>query len=717
MRIPSSPITMTPPTTQVTPVTATLETPARPLMSAFVSDFGDGVPNRVSAGYDTVEFVDSVKLTGHYSSATIVYLMNLDSSTYTHETAGFLPSLETTLGAGSSRPTQQSITGGPLNQSDFNNLVNRAPNRFDDSDRLAIDPNNFGLDTRSQQVQVDNIRDIMRELLVSSNVPEPLRTAWEDESSVSVLDQIEEYLSTLDDEQEPTIAETFQEMRKKYEEALAYRQVSGAPSQPEPVEEDTPTLEMLSPEEQAMVRELMARDQEVRNHEMAHAVAGVGMASGATYTYQRGPDGKQYAIGGEVQIQIQPGGTPEETLRRAQQAQAAATAPSNPSAADLQVAAMAGRMQEQAQLEMASRAATAEQEALAQASEAEEAVEAHQELTPDRPIGRLSEDALSQMSAVEEEKQQEAMRSEGNAEPTRLDLEREVARLTVAAPMGAYAEQFKMEQELDRRSFGSLELAQEVAGVPTPQVVDARAEQQEVYEQRVERNEGRREEVEVRSPKIDIQPSGSVDVEDERATLTTDVEFPRATIQDSLFVEPPTLFELQEIAESYDGLNANDAANGIPRSDEGLASEATEFDPIVPMGVEQNDPFAALQELVQRRENRLSNVLERTQSEKQKTIEANRNLSVQGNPSPISLEDFSEEILFQPEVSQLDFAEQVNTDGQLLIQASSGTVGPSRMVPAGQDQSRSLITPDRLLNEVETAQAVQELQEMFSMQD
>jgi hypothetical protein len=132
------------------------------------------------------------------------------------------------------------------------------------------------------------------------------------------------------------------------------------------------------------------------------------------------------------------------------------------------------------------------------------------------------------------------------------------------------------------------------------------------------------------------------------------------------------------------------------------------------MGVEQNDPFAALQDLVQRREARLNNILERTQDEKQKTIEANRNLSIQGNPNPVSLEEFSDEVLFQPEVSQLDFAEQVNTDGQLLIQASSGSVGPSRLVPAGQDQSRSLITPDRMLNEVETAQAIQELQEMFS---
>lgn len=539
MRIPTGissvgPITTVPSTSSVT---ATLQTPARPLMAAFVSDFGGaGVPTRISAGIDTVEFVDQVKLKGHFSASAIAYLVGYDPSIYTHLT--LLPSLETTLSAGQSRPTQQSITGGVLDQADFLNLVNRAPNRFDESDRLAIDPNNLDFDTRTQQVRVDNIRDVMRELLKTSNVPEPLSTAWEENTDISVLDKIEEYLLTLEDE--PSIVERFQELRKKYEEAQSYQQVSGVPGQAEPVEENTPTLEMLSPEEQAMVRDLMARDQEVRSHELAHQTAGAGMTSGAAYTYQLGPDGKQYAIGGEVQIQIQPGATPEETLRRAQQAAAAATAPANPSAADLQVAAMAGRMQEQAQLEMASRVAAAEEEALAQAAQAEDTKEAQQEQVQELAIGRLSPDALTQLSAAEEEKEQEAMRAEGNAEPTRLNLEREVARLTVAAPMGAYAEQFKMEQELDRRAFGSLELAQEIAGVPTPQVVEARSEQQALYEARVERNEGRREEVEVRAPEIDIQPSGSADVEDARASLTADIEFPRATIQDSLFVEAPT---------------------------------------------------------------------------------------------------------------------------------------------------------------------------------
>lgn len=57
----------------------------------------------------------------------------------------------------------------------------------------------------------------------------------------------------------------------------------------------------LSDEEQKQVEELQKRDREVKQHEQAHLSAGAGIVvSGPTYQYQRGPDGNQYAIGGEV---------------------------------------------------------------------------------------------------------------------------------------------------------------------------------------------------------------------------------------------------------------------------------------------------------------------------------------------------------------------------------------------------------------------------------
>ncbi len=57
------------------------------------------------------------------------------------------------------------------------------------------------------------------------------------------------------------------------------------------------------------------RDREVRAHEMAHLAAAGGLASsGATFTYQHGPDGVSYAIGGEVKIDTSSGSNPEETI-------------------------------------------------------------------------------------------------------------------------------------------------------------------------------------------------------------------------------------------------------------------------------------------------------------------------------------------------------------------------------------------------------------------
>ena len=112
--------------------------------------------------------------------------------------------------------------------------------------------------------------------------------------------------------------------------------------------------QQLSKEERAMVAKLEARDREVRAHEMAHIAAGGGIVRGGpSYTFQTGPDGKRYAIGGEVQIDTSPGKTPQETLEKAQKIRAAALAPAQPSSTDLAVAADAAQMAAEAQQEIA----------------------------------------------------------------------------------------------------------------------------------------------------------------------------------------------------------------------------------------------------------------------------------------------------------------------------------------------------------------------------
>ena len=108
----------------------------------------------------------------------------------------------------------------------------------------------------------------------------------------------------------------------------------------------------LTPEEQAQVRELQKRDREVRAHEAAHRAAAGGLATGGSYTYQTGPDGRNYAVGGEVSISASSSGSPEEKLRQAETIRRAALAPADPSPQDRQVAAQAAAMAAQARSEI-----------------------------------------------------------------------------------------------------------------------------------------------------------------------------------------------------------------------------------------------------------------------------------------------------------------------------------------------------------------------------
>ena len=101
----------------------------------------------------------------------------------------------------------------------------------------------------------------------------------------------------------------------------------------------------LSLEEQRMVAELQAADTNVRAHEAAHMAAGGGLTSPASYTYERGPDNKMYAVAGEVGISTGEGNTPQESLNKAQTIRRAALAPADPSPQDLKVAAQAASME------------------------------------------------------------------------------------------------------------------------------------------------------------------------------------------------------------------------------------------------------------------------------------------------------------------------------------------------------------------------------------
>ena len=177
-------------------------------------------------------------------------------------------------------------------------------------------------------------------------------------------------------------------------------------------EEESPRETQQLRQEQLEIADLASRDREVRAHEQAHASVGGSYAGAPTYTFKRGPDGKSYAVGGEVSIDTSPiPGDPEATLRKMELVQRAALAPAEPSAQDLRVAAEAAAQATQARAELGR----------------EEAVAAAEERATEREE-RLAEEE-EKASSEEEEKPQQAA-----ATPPRLDLYLRLAQLQAPPP-------------------------------------------------------------------------------------------------------------------------------------------------------------------------------------------------------------------------------------------------------------------------------------------
>ena len=110
----------------------------------------------------------------------------------------------------------------------------------------------------------------------------------------------------------------------------------------------------LSEEELRTLTDLKARDREVRAHESAHQAVGGQYTGSISYVYERGPDGAQYAVGGEVSIDVSPvAGDPQATIEKMRVVRSAALAPAQPSGQDRAVAAEAMQQMLQAQSELA----------------------------------------------------------------------------------------------------------------------------------------------------------------------------------------------------------------------------------------------------------------------------------------------------------------------------------------------------------------------------
>lgn len=98
------------------------------------------------------------------------------------------------------------------------------------------------------------------------------------------------------------------------------------------------------------INELKARDQEVRSHERAHSAVGGAFTGSPNYSFEAGPDGKKYAVEGDVSVDLSTvEGDPRATIAKMQKVHAAALAPANPSVQDTRIAASAAQIILQAQ--------------------------------------------------------------------------------------------------------------------------------------------------------------------------------------------------------------------------------------------------------------------------------------------------------------------------------------------------------------------------------
>ncbi len=174
--------------------------------------------------------------------------------------------------------------------------------------------------------------------------------------------------------------------------------------------------EELSDSEKEKVRELRSRDQEVHSHEQAHISAGgAHVRGGASYEYQTGPDGRRYAVGGEVTIDSGKGASPEDTVQKAKTVRAAALAPAKPSPQDRRVASKASVMENEARAEIAKE----------QAEEASKATEEQEKCRID--------ETKAQESAAESTAQEQAVPGTWNEAVAKTKFDNE----TVARPKRA----------------------------------------------------------------------------------------------------------------------------------------------------------------------------------------------------------------------------------------------------------------------------------------
>jgi hypothetical protein len=144
------------------------------------------------------------------------------------------------------------------------------------------------------------------------------------------------------------------------------------------------------------IQKLAERDQEVRAHEQAHQSVGGEHTGAMSLSYERGPDGINYAVAGEVSIDTgKIADNPQATLDKAETIRRAALAPAEPSSQDRRVASQAIQMTVEAKADIQKM----QQEVRTQESHEEDS----DEVVDDSNKERLETDKKTQVNQQSEE--------------------------------------------------------------------------------------------------------------------------------------------------------------------------------------------------------------------------------------------------------------------------------------------------------------------------
>lgn len=101
------------------------------------------------------------------------------------------------------------------------------------------------------------------------------------------------------------------------------------------------------------IRSFEATEKSIINHEKMHMMIGGNLAGSPSFIYTTGPDGRRYVSGGQVNLKMPSGGTLTSLLRNLKRIKSAATAVSNPSAADISTASSAATLEASVNREIA----------------------------------------------------------------------------------------------------------------------------------------------------------------------------------------------------------------------------------------------------------------------------------------------------------------------------------------------------------------------------